>query len=88
MGKCAICHDEGVVFVKTPRTDIKSLAMCCSCDCKLSKNNFWSLPIYHIDYTIITNPYLALRPKIGWQKSADYFAQHMKKSKLIWDGEL
>lgn len=85
---CNLCLGEGVVFVKTPREDIKSLAMHCNCGCHMAQGNFWALPGYSSEYIIIKSPYPALRVKVGAQKASDYFKQHMKKSKLIWDGEI
>lgn len=87
---CKLCHDAGVVFVKTERADIKSLAMRCTCDCDQSKLNFWELPIYSADHCMIDCPYThsKLIGKIGFEKASGYFVQHMRKSKKIWDGEI
>ncbi len=85
---CTNCGDCGIVFVQTERRDMKSLAMNCTCSCSNAIANFWDLPVYNADHVIIKNPYSEFRKKVGFWKSADYFAQHMKKSKLIWDGEL
>ncbi len=87
---CKLCHDVGVVFVKTERTDIKSLAMRCTCDCDQSKLNFWELPIYSADHCMIDCPYThsKLIGKIGFERASGYFVQHMRKSKKIWDGEI
>lgn len=86
--RCKLCLDAGVVFVKTTREDIKSLAMQCFCDEKQSKLNFWQLPLYSADHVMIDNPYNKFKGKISWQKGAEYWRTHMQKSKLIWDGNL
>jgi len=85
---CELCHGLGVVFVKTIRTDIKSLAMCCHCGSKASKENTWELPTYNIDQELISSPYKALKGKVSWEKLTQYFIEHMKKSKKIWDGDI
>ena len=82
---CELCKGLGVVFVKTIRTDIKSLAMCCHCG---SKENTWQLPIYNIDQVLISSPYRDLKGKVSWEKLTQYFIEHIKKSKKIWDGDI
>lgn len=85
--KCKLCKDAGIVFVRTERTDIDSLAMRCMCDGKESKKNFWELPLYTSHFIMIDCPY---KPSEGvsWREAANHWRDHMRKSKLIWGGDL
>lgn len=86
--KCKLCKDAGIVFVRTERTDIDSLAMRCMCDGKESKKNFWELPLYTSHFIMIDCPYEPLKKTMHWSQAADLWRSHMRKSKLIWGGDL
>ncbi len=88
--KCKLCKDAGIVFVRTERTDIDSLAMRCMCDCDQSKLNFWELPKYTADFCMIDFPYSMkeLKDKMTLNEVAAIFTKHMKHSKKVWDGEI
>lgn len=85
--KCGECFDSGVVFVKTDRTDMKTIAMSCNCNGRESELNLWGLPKYSADFCIVRHPYLKIMDEGDWPKWGSVYAKHMKKSKVVWDSE-
>jgi len=58
------------------------------CDGEESKKNFWELPLYASHFIMIDCPYEPLKKVMHWAQAAELWRNQMRKSKLIWDGDL